>query len=416
MDDNRDKEINKKVKPFKVLIVDDDPTIFSLLEKELSHFKLEVHTASNLQDFFSKVRQHSFDVVITELHFSELPGLVLTQKIILKNRDLHDHYTAIIITSSNRIQNHERSLIDELETPYIVQKPVTGIKLIASINTVLKNREQLVKKESFKKELFNMALQTRDLEKVVNSLMNSPLFDQTQKRHLSILFYEAGEKFHEALSLCDESLKDHPKQPALLHAKGRMLLQTNNPHSAATYLDKADSLAPQNLERLFLLAKAYLESKNPRQAILRIKALIEFFPENKQIKFDFLGELRSYGFVKESIELAKEITVPEEVTLHYNNSGVEFSKKGKISEAIMEYQTALSIYPQFHGNYRIYYNIAIAETRRNSFEGFVRAKEALELSLKFKPDFDKAKSMLAAVAGALNEHSQNISPTSKREP
>src|SRR5690606_10752602 len=103
------------------------------------------------------------------------------------------------------------------------------------------------------------------------------------------------------------------------------------------------------------------------------------------------------GYDKQAQEFGRKTTKPMDVIRHYNNKGVELSKNGDLHGAIREYERALQFYPQFKENYRIYYNIALAQIKLKEPESIQKAIENLKLCLDLMPDFDKAHKTLEAL-------------------
>ena len=73
----------------------------------------------------------------------------------------------------------------------------------------------------------------------------------------------------------------------VLSLKGDVYLKTGNLQKAREAYEKANELAPQNLDRLKSLVDVYLESKLPEKARETQKKLIDLSPENPDLKFDF---------------------------------------------------------------------------------------------------------------------------------
>jgi len=62
---------------------------------------------------------------------------------------------------------------------------------------------------------------------------------------------------------------------------------------------------------------------------------------------------------------------------------------------------ALRFYPQFKENFRIHFNVAIAEANQKTVDGLQRAEASLQKCLELAPNFTKASALLAQVQHAL---------------
>ena len=65
----------------KILIVDDEPAILTLLQYNLEAEHYQVETATDGQEALDKVRSEPFDFIILDLMLPSLSGLDVTRKI-----------------------------------------------------------------------------------------------------------------------------------------------------------------------------------------------------------------------------------------------------------------------------------------------------------------------------------------------
>jgi tetratricopeptide (TPR) repeat protein len=132
-----------------------------------------------------------------------------------------------------------------------------------------------------------------------------------------------------------------------------------------------------------------------------MKEVIGLSPEQPDLKFEMFRNLEHAGYMEEAIGLCRETTLPAEVVRFYNNKGVILSKTGENKEALKEYTSALRFYPDFKENYRILFNVAIAEANQKSVENLQKAEVALLRCLELCPEFEKTSQLLAQVQRAL---------------
>ena len=186
-----------------------------------------------------------------------------------------------------------------------------------------------------------------------------------------------------------------PNDINLIGTAGRMNMKLGKFNEAKPFLEKADQLAPQNIERLNELASMYLKTKDPVNSVGVFKELIKLNPESPDYKFDAFKMLYDAGFDEQAVSFGKEVAKPMEIVRHYNNKGVMLSKDGKVAEALIEYKRALMFYPKFKDNFRIYYNMALAHMTLKTPDDLVQAKTFFTKALELDPTFDKAKAGLA---------------------
>ena len=173
---------------------------------------------------------------------------------------------------------------------------------------------------------------------------------------------------------------------------------------ARQFLEKADSLAPQNIERINDMTNMYLELEEPDEAVKKMKEAMALHPEDPDLKFNMFSKLFNKGFDSHAVDFGKENAKPMEIVRHYNNKGVMLSKSDDRSGAIQEYNRALRFFPKFKENYRILFNIALAQAQEKSLPGYQEAEKNLKMCLELKPDFEKAKNTLEVVQKVLSKN------------
>ena len=183
------------------------------------------------------------------------------------------------------------------------------------------------------------------------------------------------------------------KQPAntkLLNDKSKLLLQMGNTQEALAIMEKLDKVAPKNIERINSLAQLYLENQKPDASVLKMREMIDFNPEDPDLKFGLFSKLCEMGYDDHASKLCRDTASPLEVIRHYNNKGVALAKEGKIEAAIIEYERSLKFYPKFKDNYKIMYNLALALTSFKTVDQHQNALEYLEKCIKQSPRYEKA--------------------------
>ena len=90
-----------------------------------------------------------------------------------------------------------------------------------------------------------------------------------------------------------------------------------------------------------------------------------------------------------------------DIVRHYNNLGVALAKTGDVGKALKEYKRAVLFFPKFKENYRIYYNMCLAQVQDKSRDSYTQALEYLNQALSMKPSFDKGKKTKETIEKAL---------------
>lgn len=382
--------------PKKILIVDDDPQVATVLENQLQPYGSQLSKANNVDSAMYLFNTQRFDLVLVELEFGPLPGLALVQK--WRQHEMEEkRLTAFVIITGLQRDAFDENLLKEMGDMEFILKPFTAIQLYPTIQRSHQRRIAMVQYEEVRKTATKLLEKGKDPNKAIEYVKkNMSSMGVKGKRMLGDL-YEQAERYEEGLPVVDEGLKEVPEDISLLNSKGRLLMKLGKFEEAAKHMEKADEKAPGNIERINQMALMYLKMNDPNMSVRKMKDLVKLNPENPDLKFDMFAKLHEHGFDKEAQAFCKETTGPQEVVRHYNNKGVVLSKTGNIDGALTEYERALQYYPSYKENYRIYFNIALARLAKKDQEGLQLAKQALEKCIELNPSFEKAKNTLEAV-------------------
>lgn len=118
----------------KVLVVDDDPEIASLLSRYLQGQGLGVRIARNGAQVRAALDPPDFDVVLLDLGLPDTDGLALM-------RELRSHWPGPVIIVSGRGESVERVVGLELGADDYVSKPFDLRELLARIRSVLRRAQ-----------------------------------------------------------------------------------------------------------------------------------------------------------------------------------------------------------------------------------------------------------------------------------
>ena len=118
----------------KVLVVDDDPEISSMLSRYLQRQGLGVRIAQNGAQVRAALGSADFDVVLLDLGLPDIDGLGLM-------RELRSCWPGPVITVSGRGESVERIIGLELGADDYVSKPFDLRELLARIRSVLRRAQ-----------------------------------------------------------------------------------------------------------------------------------------------------------------------------------------------------------------------------------------------------------------------------------
>lgn len=386
--------------PNKILVVDDDAAVPQALEEPLSRYNVKVDKATTLETALYLFNTQRYDVVLVEIEFAPLAGLALVQKW-RAHEIVEKRCTAFVMLSGNKSLGNNESLIRELGDLEVLNKPCSVIQVLPFLSRGMATKKRTVAYHEMKSKVLGYYDKTKNFDKAAEQVKAK--LPEMGPKGLQMLYelYERGSRFEDALALVSPMLDRDPNNIALLNAKGRLMMRLGKFKEAKECLSKADELAPQNIERLNEVATAYLHLKDPASSVNTFRQILELHPEKPDLKFEMFSRLYEHGFDEHAVQFGKETTKPMEIVRHYNNKGVMLSKDGKVDQALIEYNRALRFFPQFKENYRIYFNIALANVATKTRESYAEAQKNLKKCLELSPEFEKAKNTLDTVERAL---------------
>lgn len=383
--------------PTKILVVDDDPAIASGIEQALQKHKIAVVKATELEAALYQFNQNRFEVVVIEMDFGPLPGLALLQK--WRSHEMLEKRSVgvIMLANGGGRTSGQDGLVKELSDIEVLNKPVSGIQLLPVLARALATRNRMLAFQDMKSRVVDPLVKQGNIPKAIEKVQSMIAEVGERAKRLLLDLYEDAGRNQECLDLTVEMLKEDPNNINLVNTAGRMCLKLGKMNEAKVYMEKADEMAPKNIDRLNAMAQMYLQMKEPDKSVSVFKQLIQLNPESPDYKFDVFKKLYDAGYDEHAVNFGKEVAKPMEIVRHYNNKGVLLAKDSKQAEALEEYTRALKFFPKFKENYRIYYNMALAHVQRKTKEDYVKAEEYVKKALELDPSFEKAKATLATL-------------------
>lgn len=382
--------------PAKILVIDADYSVMGPVSTQLEKMKVEVFTAVDWQTAVYRFNKQFFKVVLAEMKFPELDALSIIQR--WRRHEIAEKRTAgFIVMTSNPMTPEQAALTHEMGSIQVIQKPLSIGPLISHIQRAYKeniSKDLVVKIKSDIKKQLEKNMDFTAAIKSVNDF-KEPLGNEYYTL-LTELFkvsgnIEGGLDF--LMKIPDNKIEPLQK----LNMLGEFNLKLGNLKAARKYYEDADRIAPQNMERITQMVDMYMQMDDPDEAVERQKDLLDFHPENPDIKFDLFKQLEENGYQDHATEFCREISTPKEVVKYFNNKGVVMAQTDSLEAAISEYERALNYYPDKNVNYLIHFNLALAYLKKKSPKDVPLAKQHLESCLKLNPDFEKGKNLLSKI-------------------
>jgi tetratricopeptide (TPR) repeat protein len=383
--------------PGKILLVDSDAELINLIEKDLEQQGVSIQQANDANSAIYLFKNQNFDVAVINSDISG-GGLTLAQRF-RSDADKKRSCIGIVMMFGTQTKVEDWSLFKEIKHIEYIEKPLRVIKLISALVKAMKNRYLLMEVDDTKTLAYDAFRSTGLLQAAYNVIDNNlHAADDSTRAQIKFDLAFKNQMYDEALNIIDAQLKFDPNNLNLLNRKAKIQLAQGDKDEAIKTLELCNKQAPKNLERIEAMAKAYIDVKNPDQALEKMKEMVELNPDLADLKFNLISDLQNAGFISHGMQLAQDTeTEPEEVIRYYNNKGVIFAKDGNLDKALKEYYTAVIFYPMYKENHRILFNIALAEINKKTKAGYLAARNALIKCLELTPDFEKAQKLKATL-------------------
>ena len=111
----------------RVLVVDDEPAICSLIESELGRREIAVESTSNPENALEKLKENPIDIVLTDIKMPEMDGLTLLRRI----KTVRPGCEVIVMTAYASVETAREALkcgaVDYLTKPFSVRREVVPL-------------------------------------------------------------------------------------------------------------------------------------------------------------------------------------------------------------------------------------------------------------------------------------------------
>lgn len=379
--------------PSKVLLIDDDTTVGKAVSSGLSNYGVELTNCQDINSALSLFNQENFDVIVVESDFDPLPGLVLIQKLREMSPDPNKRAAGFILTSGKLRKLSDEILLKELIDIEVMIKPFSLIQILPVLSRSYGSKKKNLLFENFRAKLLSLIFSNK-LDEAFDAVKRN--MGKLGERGILLLceMYTLADMDDQALSFIESVCIREPGKRNYQYTKAKILLKLGRLAEAEPILEIFHTESPNHIERVETLSKAYLEQGKIDKVFDLVKDQVRLNPEIDNIKMQTLQKVLKAGHEKEVHDYCKENSSPREIVKFYNNLGVERSKNGDYAGAISEYEIAIKIFPNSKDNFRLYYNIALAQIKLKNVSAFNAAASNLNKCLELNPTFEKAAEAL----------------------
>jgi tetratricopeptide (TPR) repeat protein len=135
-------------------------------------------------------------------------------------------------------------------------------------------------------------------------------------------------------------------------------------------MEKAQKLAPQNIERILNIADIHFELGQVEQSQQALNQAMDLDPGSEAVKGLQAQIAIETGDLDEAGEIMNDLTVIDNVVRDMNNRAVAYAKNGRYTDSIRLYQDTLRVIPRREGQIKrsVQYNLCLSYVKYGELE------------------------------------------------
>ena len=376
--------------PLNVLVVDDMPAIRRMLRQMLQHLgvKGDIQEAGDGQEAWEALQERPFDLVVCDINMPRMNGLDLLRHL----RNSPQYQTTPFLMISGEVSEDIIAASAESEVDGYLLKPFKIDSLEGRLRSIIMHRYQPSRGETLFRKAKELLLGGRPSEAllVVEKLIHPPFRKLAKVMNLMGECYRFLGSQDEAVACFNQAIELNPKYLKAYQNLAAVMEAQDNLAAARGYLEEARKLSPLNPERLYSLGQLCLKDKALEQAKQYLEESWRIGPYVPAARRSEMAETflaAGLNQVAEELFLQAIDTAPHDVHL-YNRLGVALRRQQKHRQALDYYQQALKLDPK---NEKVHFNLGVLYFDLGEK---AKAREALRVALKLRPDFTEALDFL----------------------
>lgn len=367
-----------------ILIVDDDASIRGLVEMALQESGFsDISSFEDGQSAWEALSKRRFKLVILDWKVPKLSGLALFNRI----RQHPKLLRLPIIAISGFINRKDWRLLGEFPFTCLLEKPFSQDRLMNAAQELFNE----VKWFQRSKRLIDHTLSQveskhrgQDIAERIVTLIKDAPNPVPIGIHFARRLFAINELKRATLVL--EALLKLEKDCLIAHTElARIFLKQNDATSASKILKQAQALSPDNVERLYLLGQANMQSMNLAEAHTEFARILEIDRQHQGARHGMKVQERTQDFLRSSGMQASTASFASLM----NGIGIDMVRKGKFNEGIEHYTQAWRYLQSENDRARLAFNLGLGYLRwKKPAEGYSWLNKSCDLS---NDSFAKAK-------------------------
>jgi tetratricopeptide (TPR) repeat protein len=384
-----------------VVVVDSDDSARKAFEDLLKEIGVEhIHLFDNGIEAIDHIGSaESVDMVFMEWRIPKLTGPLLIQRILSSKAS-----SAPIIICSSLVEQEDQPFIREMGVSHMLDKPIDRKNVMQIILWTV--QQQLAPTDKFMLEKkIRQALKERDDQKLsefYDKYMGNEQINLGAKDLIEAEIAFSKARYPEARDRALSSIRHNGDSLFILNLLGKILMNLQEFESALKCFEKAQQMAPHNLERLCRIAEVQSELGEEEKANEALE-LAEKADAGSQVLAETKAKVAiNQGDMDTAKAIMGQLEAMENVVSYLNNQAVALAKCDMLEKSIEQYEKALLAISEDKPEVKaiIYYNTALAHLRGSDAEA---AQRSLQDAVQIKGSRveKKAKILLKKVEKAI---------------
>ena len=361
----------------KILVVDNDDAVRQAAVSILTEMGIpEIVECDNGEDAVAKAKEHQdIEVIIQEWRLPKLTGPLLIQRF---QEEGLAHVPVIVFSSL--ITEQDKPFIKEMGVSYLIKKPLDRSEFVQGlIWTVQQDRaptDQFAMER--KMRLLLQQHKTVEAQEIRNRYLADSGIPIGAKEVIEAEFHLVAKEYERAKELAVLAIKHSGDSIFILNLLGKALMNLRQFEVALKCFQKAQELAPLNIERLCQIAEAHSEMGDTEKAGEILEEASDIDPDSQKTSETAAKVALNAGDTSEAKKIMGQLKAIENVVAYMNNQAVAMARCGMVEEGIQQYQKTKEAIPDGRTDILaiVSFNLGLAFVRNHLYDDAWKELEA----------------------------------------
>jgi CheY-like chemotaxis protein len=402
-------DLNQKIREHnilgfkKVLIVDHDSSVTQMILQSLNQSGIkDVASCNNGVEAVTWLKDHGpVDLLITEW---KLPGKISGTALVQRMRQRGFGQLKIMVISS-LLRKADELVLGEVGVDAVLPKPFTQSSFLEclvslKINETLKSTSQITLKRI---QALLSSGNSEIAKPLIQEFLSFPDVEASQKLEMEAVWAYFQGDYPLCVKLISEALALGNNDASALTIMGRALLKLKDYKNAALFLERAQLISPNNVQRLLDLSDARVGSDNLLGAKKALETASNLDASNEWVVMAECRVAIESGEMQSARSLLSELGSGTEIVAQMNNRAIALAQLGRVTESIGIYIKTLDALPVSWKSQiaKVTFNLGLAYTRNGEYGKAEQVLASVELAGE-KDLSDKAKNLALRIKHAVS--------------